>query len=245
MLQKILVSGYLFLALFLGSYYGWSQSRKIMSGLMLDKTESSPVRMGSITNVTLGKTTLSRTNGTFEIEAGVGNIIAYSANGFYADTFSIKQESFESGNMLIALRPLPSTLENVTVVGKYSRYQVDSIERRRSFLEDVGEKPQTTVSKATDLGFGVGINLDRWSKKEKQERKARDIFALMEEDAYVNYRWNEEIVAKYTIYKEDALIDFIERNRPEYLWLRKHPTEEDIMYYINTSLKKEKKKSAH
>jgi hypothetical protein len=94
------------------------------------------------------------------------------------------------------------------------------------------------------MGFGVGINLDRWSKREKRERKARDIFQMMEEEAYVNFRWNEETVGKYTTFKGDDLYGFMERNRPEYQWLRKNPTEEAVLYYINSSLKKEKKKKS-
>jgi hypothetical protein len=34
----------------------------------------------------------------------------------------------------------------------------------------------------------------------------------------------------------------MDRNRPQYLWLRKNPDEEALLYYINTALKKEKKK---
>jgi hypothetical protein len=220
----------------------FSQAKKPISGSVVDKNENTPVRMASITNISLGKTTVSRTNGTFEIEAATGHIIAFSANGFYADTLVVKEETYLSGMLLLTLRPLPSTLTNVTVVGSMSAYQMDSVERRKSFLQDVGEKPIPTVSKATDLGFGVGINLDRWSKKEKQERKARDIFEVMEEEAYVNYRWNEEVVSKYTTFKLDELIEFMDRNRPQYLWLRKNSDEEALLYYINTALKKEKKK---
>ena len=218
------------------------QSRKIITGAALDRNENLPIRMASITNINLGKTTISRGNGTFEIEVGIGHIIAYGANGYYADTLSISAEHFSSGSLLLALRPLPSTLTNVIVVGTYSQYQMDSIERRKSFLEDVGNSEIPAVSRANDMGFGVGINLDRWSKREKRERKARDIFQMMEEEAYVNFRWNEEVVAKYTSFEKDELYGFMERNRPEYQWLRKNPTEESLVYYINSSLKKEKRK---
>ncbi len=224
------------------SLAAFSQAKKPITGSVVDKNENTPVRMASITNISIGKTTVSRTNGTFEIEAATGHIIAYSANGFYADTLVLREENYLSGMLLLTLRPLPATLTNVTVMGSMNPYQLDSVERRKSFLEDVGEKPIPTVSKATDMGFGVGISLDRWSKKEKRERKARDIFEMMEEEAYVNYRWNEEVVAKYTTFKLDELIEFMDRNRPQYLWLRKNPDEEALVYYINTALKKEKKK---
>ncbi len=233
----LIITGFVLL-----SSSGWAQARKTLSGSAVDKNENTPIRMASITNITLGKTTLSRSNGTFELEAGIGHIIAYAANGFYADTLSLTPAQFADGSLLLAFRALPSTLTNVTIVGNYSRYQVDSLERRKSFLQDVGNSKIPVVSRANDMGFGVGINLDRWSKREKSERKARDIFEMMEEEAYVNFRWNEETVGKYTTYKGDDLYAFMERNRPEYQWLRKNPNEEALLYYINSSLKKEKRK---
>jgi hypothetical protein len=221
-----------------------AQSRKIITGSAVDKNENIPIRMASITNLSLGKTTVSRSNGTFELEATIGNIIAYAANGYYADTFFLREENYLSGSLLLALRPLPSTLTNVTVMGSYNQYQMDSVERRKSFLQDVGNNATPAVGGITnpDLGFGVGINLDRWSKKEKRERKARSIFEMMEEESYVNFRWNEALVRKYTTYQDDALYDFMETYRPEYQWLRKNPDEEALLYYINSSLKKDKRK---
>lgn len=218
-----------------------AQQRKIFSGAVVDSAESRAIRMASITNITLGKTTVSRGNGTFELEAGTGNIIAFGANGYYADTLTISLEMYAAGSLLLTLRPLPATLTNVTVLGNMSQYQVDSIERRKNFLQDVGESTIPAVGRANDMGFGVGINLDRWSKKEKRERKARSIFDMMEEDAYVNDRWNESFVGKYTTYKDDELIAFMERNRPQYQWLRKNTSEEALIYFINSALKRERR----
>ncbi len=230
--------------LFVFGQFSIGQGRKIITGAAVDKNDNTAIRMASITNLSIGKTTVSRSNGTFEIEASAGNIIAYSANGYYADTLFLREENYKSGNLLLALRQLPSTLTSVTVMGTYSQYQMDSVERRKSFLQDVGNSALPTVSgiSSPDLGFGVGVNLDRWSKKEKSERKARSIFEMMEEEAYINFRWNEETVTKYVPFKDDELYDFMERNRPEYQWLRKNPDEESLMYFINSSLKKEKRK---
>ena len=109
-------------------------------------------------------------------------------------------------------------------------------------LQDVGESTIPAIGRANDMGFGVGINLDRWGKRERRERKARSIFDMMEEDAYVNNRWNEEFVGRYTTYKNDDLIAFMERNRPEYQWLRKNEEEEALVYFINSALKRERRK---
>ncbi len=218
-----------------------AQERKILNGVMLDKITRKEVRMASVSNITTGKTGVTRSNGVFEVEAAAGHILAFSANGFYADTTSVKKTWFDEGTLVLFIRPLPSTLTNVEVVGNLNPYQIDSLERRKSFLEDVGERPLPAISQATDLGFGVGINIGRWSKKERRERKARTIYSIMEDEAYVNYRWNEELLKKYVTYTGDELIGFMERNRPEHYWLRKNRDEESMKYYINSSLKKERK----
>jgi hypothetical protein len=221
----------------------FAQEKKEIIGLILDQSGNAPLRMASITNITLGKTTVSSSNGTFEIMAGKGNILAFSANGYYADTLTLTSDRFSKSNLILTLKPLPATLANVTVLGKYSQYQVDSIERRKEFTKVVGTTEMPTVSRANDLGFGVGINLDKFSKREREKQKARDLFSIAEQEAYVNWRWNEEIVVKYTRLEGDKLIDFMERYRPDYHWLRKNPEEKEIMYYINTALKKEKRRN--
>jgi hypothetical protein len=136
---------------------------------------------------------------------------------------------------------LPSTLQSVTVTASLNPYQRDSLARREEFLALVGKNSIPAISRANDLGFGVGINLDRFGKTEKRKRNARELFDVLEEDAYVNYRWTEAVVEKYTGYKGEQLFAFMEDHQPAYAWLRKHPTEEDLLYYINDRLKKSKK----
>jgi hypothetical protein len=95
-----ILSALFFAAIFVISHSGFAQGKKIITGSAVDKKENQPIRMASITNITLGKTTVSRSNGTFELEAAIGNIIAYGANGFYADTLSITPEQFTSGSWI-------------------------------------------------------------------------------------------------------------------------------------------------
>jgi hypothetical protein len=142
----------------------------------------------------------------------------------------------------VRLKPLPSTLEDVTVTGSYNHYQLDSIARRRHFLQTVGENEIPTFSRpSSDKDFGIAISLDRYGKTEKNKRKARSLFDITEEEAYINFRWNEKVVDKYTQFKNEELFAFMQKARPSYEWLRKHESEEDLLYYINSQLKKYKK----
>ena len=49
------------------------------------------------------------------------------------------------------------------------------------------------------------------------------------------------MVDKYTQFKDEELFAFMQKARPTYEWLRKHDSEEDLVYYINSQLKKYRK----
>jgi hypothetical protein len=44
-------------------------------------------------------------------------------------------------------------------------------------------------------------------------------------------------VAFYTGFKGDTLRQFLYENSPSYQWLRQHPTNEEVIYYISDQLK--------
>ena len=214
---------------------------KNLIGKVVNKTTGTPIGTGTIRNVNSGKALSPKSDGSFILEAGKGQILAFTANGYFTDTLTVTDSVLSLNGLRIGLRPLPSTLQSVTVTASLNPYQRDSLARREEFLALVGKNSIPAISRANDLGFGVGINLDRFGKTEKRKRNARELFDVLEEDAYVNYRWTEAVVEKYTGYKGEQLFAFMEDHQPAYAWLRKHPTEEDLLYYINDRLKKSKK----
>ncbi len=211
---------------------------KPISGVLLDSATGREIASGNARNILTGKTATSHRDGRFSLAASKGNILSFTAKGYYTDTLTVTDSVLQLSVLEIKLRQLPATLPDVVVYGNLNSYQVDSIERRKDFLATVGEVKIPTVSKANDLGFGVGINIDRFSKREKHKRAARELFDITEEDAYIDYRWNDSLVYKYTKLKGDSLTDFMQTYRPSWEWLRKNPDEEDMVHYINKSLKK-------
>jgi hypothetical protein len=212
-----------------------------MQGLLVDRETKQPLAQGSVLNLNTGKSTLVRASGIFQAEFSKGHLLAFSATGYYSDTLRVSDSVVGLNSLLVVLKPLPNTLPTATITGQnLSDYQRDSLERRREFLAKVGEAKMPAISKANDLGFGIGINLDRWGSSEKNKRKARSVFDIMEEDAYINYRWTDSLVMQYTGYRDDMLWTFMEKYRPSYTWLRAHTSHEDLVYYINAALKKSK-----
>jgi hypothetical protein len=216
--------------------------KKALHGIVTDKSSNQPLGMAGIRNVYSGSTAITHRDGSFIIDASAGAVIAVTANGFYSDTLTVNDSLFTGGVINLSLRALPSTLDDVTVTSTYNQYQRDSLARRRNFLQTVGDHKISTISRPNDSkDFGVALNLDHFSKREKDKRYARSLFDITEEEAYINFRWNEQVVTKYTQYRDDDLSAFMQKARPGYEWLRKHGTEEDLLYYINSQLKKYRK----
>lgn len=242
MISPILKKAGLVLSLLLCVCLTASAQKKAISGTITDSVTQKPVSWASILSVMNGNIVLSKKDGGFIVDASEGQILAFSANGYYSDTLTVSKDVWEKGTLLVRLKPIRSTLEGVTVTaGIHDEYQQDSIERRRYFLQTIGENKIPVVGRANDLGFGIAFNLDHYSKIEKNKRQARSLFDLVEETAYVNFRWEETLVEKYTGFSDEALADFMQKARPTYSWLRKHTTTEDLVYYINSQLKKMRK----
>jgi hypothetical protein len=96
----------------------------------------------------------------------------------------------------------------------------------------------STVSSTNNGAFGVGLNLDKlFKKKYKDQKKSEKLFVSTEEQAYVNYRFSSQMVADYTGLKDEPLRDFLYRYTPSYKWLRQHPSDDEVLYYINDKIK--------
>jgi hypothetical protein len=117
-----------------------------------------------------------------------------------------------------------------------NRYQLDSIERRKEFLQGIANYMIPAVAKANS-GAGIALNIDRFSKNEKRKRRAYAFYESNENEAYINYRFTPELVASLTGFKDDTLQAFMQTYRPSTTWLRANLSREDLVYYINAQLK--------
>ncbi len=221
------------------SSHGLLAQNTTLQGRVVDVVAGDGIQGASIKNLVTGKTASTRNDGTFQLAVSKFDVLVSTAPGFFPDSLRVNDSLLATNMLFIRLRPLPGTLEGVTITANMNPYQIDSMKRRQDYLQRVGgEYKMPTVSRANDLGFGVGINLDKLGKSQKAKRDARNLYEYAEDEAYVNYRWSEEIVRKYTSFDGDTLYEFMDLYRPEYEWLRQNSEDSDIGYHINKSLKK-------
>lgn len=216
-------------------FYASSQTKNII-GIIRDSITLTPVEFASITNMSSQKTVIANVNGVFTMNVSENNLLSIASVNYYIDTFFINNKNWNNDTFFIYLHPITKKLQDVTVTGIINRYQNDSTIRRKQFLENVGGNKIPTVATANS-GAGIGLNIDRFSKREKQKRKAYLLFEKLEEEYYINYRFSVQLVKKYTALKGEQLTQFMNQFRPNYQWLRNNTTEEDLKYYLNEKLK--------
>lgn len=180
---------------------------------------------------------MTSATGRFQIELVENQVLSFAAVGYYFDTIHFNNQYLPQDTLALMLPPLTFSLGNVTVTARgMSRYQLDSMERRKDFLQDIVNYTIPTIAQANS-GAGIALNLDHFSRHEKNKRKAFSFFESNEKEAYINYRFPASLVTKYSGLRDEALQLFMQQYRPSDTWLRGHKTEEDIKYYINDKLK--------
>jgi hypothetical protein len=208
--------------------------RKRVHGFLRDSITHFAIAYGTVNNSSIKKKVQSNSAGLFVIEVAPKDFLFAYAPTYKYDT--LVYSYINTDTITIFLAPAGTILPTVIVTSRYSKYQLDSIKRKASF--DETRSTLKTVSKSNTPGFGVGINLDRFFKqKDKHKKSSERTMIMLEKNAYINYRFSPYIVATYTGLKGDKLQAFINQHTPDYAWLINHPTNEDVIYYINDKLR--------
>ena len=215
----------------------YSQQRWI-SGYLRDSSTHFPIVKGTISNPVTRKKIETDANGFFRVRVSPDDLLYAFADTYRYDT--LRYSILYGDTLTIYLVPLGNVLGNVTVRSQYTKYQLDSMERKATFDLMRGQTLNAIASNRSS-GFGLTFNLDRFTKKKyRNKKKEEKLFEKTEERAYVNYRFSPPVVASYTGLKGDSLRHFIYRFTPSYEWLRQHPSNDDVLYYINEKLKEYK-----
>lgn len=219
----------------------YAQKNKPLIGYLRDSITHAPVVLASVSNNNTGQIVMTGNTGRFKLNVKPNDIISFAAVGYHFDTVQLSRSFLEKDSIDLFVSPLSHDLGNVTVTSKgMSAYQMDSMERRNDLLHDMVSYKKPTFA-LSNSGAGLGISIDRFSKHEKSKRRALDFFDKNEKEAYINYRYSQQLVAETTGFKDDTLRQFMQQSRPSYEWLRSNPSDEDIRYYINDQLKQFKK----
>lgn len=195
----------------------------------------------SVHNLTRQKYNLSDQGGNFKIQALDGDVIIFSSAGYLSDTLTVTV-SMLAGPYDLTMEPRVVALPKVEV-GGLSNYQLDSLERRQDYawVYDRGAAPLVDKQRQGD-GVGVNLNLPFNSSEDRERKKLKKRLIQEEQQYYIDSRFNRDYVARLTRLQGDSLQQFMVHYRPTYAFCRT-ATNQDILLWINDSLKKYKKEN--
>lgn len=221
-----------------------AQAQITIYGIVKDSASRTPVALATVTNLNKGRTAIADYDGHFTLLAEPGNMLVTSFTGYRLDTLRIPENSM-GDTLMINMRLMGEVLPEAVVTAKsrYSRYQLDSMKRRMEYADVLDKSNMPLIGGPVDgSGFGISLNLGRKSKKEKETRQFKSQFELMEEQAFVSYMFSPQKIGDMTGLQGARLVEFMNTYRPNYDWMRKHTTDEDLVYYVNSKMKDYRKK---
>lgn len=206
-----------------------------LTGILKDSVTHFPITAGTVSNNNSGHKVYTNEQGLFRIAVAPNDVIYALAKNYQFDTLTYSP--LFTDTITIYLAPTGSYLPTITVQARYTKYQMDSINRKAEFEQNTGTR-LSTFSSAPSGAFGVGINLDRiFKKRDSDKKKYERIYNNNEIAAYIDYRFSPQLVAYYTGLKGEPLRQFMYLYTPDYEWLRQHPHDNQILFYINDKLK--------
>ncbi|MFT4204612.1 MAG: hypothetical protein QM610_11970 [Chitinophagaceae bacterium] len=230
--------GLVFLGVLVVSQLCHAQNEQKLYGIVKDSLMLTPISGVSIHNVTAKKYSSTGEAGIFQVMVQEGDTLRYHVPGYLSGYYLVPNKKLRMDTVELWLRPMVhEDLPGVYVSSyTYKNYQADSTERMKEFGENVGFK--TPTFSQSNSGAGLGIGLDAlFGKKNKQKKKAFEVFKDEEKQRYIDFRFNKVLVHGYSGLKGARLQEFMHKYRPTYEWLRENPDTEALKYYINDRLK--------
>lgn len=213
-----------------------SQAQVILTGSIVDKDNRLVLPYASVFNKTTGKRTYSDKGGFYKIAANQRDVVVFSFIGYKPDSVIVLQ-SLGTETREVSLVIETRQLHGIEVTSTLTPYQVDSMERRDKFGYILDLPNHKLAGESTPQGAGLVFSpFTRYSRKEKQKREFKKIYAKAETQKYIDSRFTPLFVSRVTSLKGDSLVHFMQDNYPDYNMLR-NMNNEDFIYWVTDKYK--------
>lgn len=219
---------------FAGALHAQNEFPVQVRGQVTDTSGKLVLYPATIRNKNSNARVFSDHGGYYRINANRGDVILVSYVGYVSDSFKVAGTAgMEVHNIKLLMQE--RFLAGVDVSSRWNPYQLDSIARYEEFRPFLETEERSLVDKSKrgpgQGGFGVVVSpFTRYSKKEKDLRKFKQIYASHEKQAYIDYRYSKTFVSRVTGLSGDSLVQFIAKYQPSYEMLRSINNEDLIMW---------------
>jgi len=215
--QRILLSS----ALIYSVNFAFAQT--IIKGEIKDFANNQHMENVNIRNIYTLKGMTTSEDGKFEILVKKGELVEFSKVGYQTLRVRITNEKEPNYYHLIMSRAA-ILLREVDIKGKPIDFKKDSIKFRESY-DLVLRKPQKDEIDMQSMPLAM------LSKKNRQEWAFQEMYAVWEQEKYIDFVFNDKLVQKITYLENEELILFLKKYRPSYAFLRS-ASEYEFLEYI-------------
>ncbi|MBX9449143.1 MAG: hypothetical protein KL787_05250 [Taibaiella sp.] len=222
----------LFLILFIAALDAHAQ---MMQGKIYDVDGKKPLKDVIIHNIFSEEIVYSDENGRFRIEVRPGELVEFKMYNYKTSRVRIHDAPASYYEVPMAIGPFE--LEGLTVYGRDASRKIDSIKTAEVFQKalrtkklegmDAFQHPISALSKE---------NRRIWAFQERYRRT--------EQEKYIEYVFNPELIRQLTALGEDSIEDYRRRFRPTIDWLTEW-NEYDYYLYIKNSVATYRTNSAY
>jgi hypothetical protein len=207
-------------------------AQTVINGHVIDLADSSFLDNVNVRNIHSMKGMTIQSKGKFELEVRKGELIEFSKIGYQTVRIRITNEK-EPRYYNIVMNKAPIQLREVDIRGKTLDYKKDSIRYRETYDLVLRKEKRNEIDMRS-------MPLAMLSRKNRQEWAFQEMYEIWEREKFIDFTFNERLVARITYLKEEELKQFMKRYRPSYDFLR---TASDYEYldYIKSSYFKFKK----
>lgn len=201
--------------------------------------DSKPISGAIVENLRSKSVSQTVPTGDFIMAIKKGDTLLTNYADFKTDTLIYNNQT----PLLIALKPLPSLLDEVTI----SERQLSPLDKLQKNQDDfkqiyrIGDDSHVFIIMPGFPWAGLAINLDalynHFSRAGRNARKLQKTLIRDYKDDVVDARYTKSLVTKYTGYEGKQLDDFMIDNRPTYEFM-KYATDYDLIVYIKQKLGK-------
>jgi hypothetical protein len=189
----------------------------MIQGRIYKQHSQQPLAGVMVTSYATNVTTHTDTEGRFTLLSNNNDSLLVQALGCQPRTFSLSNQIL-ADTITIAWSAPIQLLDSIIVNRPLSKYQIDSLERLHIFDSMLSKKfPSTKVVNNTEGSgyFGLTINgpisgiLSKLSRKNKRLKRFQNGYQSTENEHFLNFKYNEDVVMGITDLDEDQAGQFI------------------------------------
>ena len=225
--------------LFILVFHAQSFAQQTVNGKVYSATTDSIITGASIFNRNSKQVVYSGKDGRYSIAASENDILIFSGVGFVPDTVTVQFQMLLT-SYDVSMKQDIVYLPEVRVTSSYS---LDSLARRNYYAHIYAKQPGITGRNRPSDGVGISLSpFSYFSAEAKQKRILKKRLVKQEREAYIDFSFPPDWVARLTGLKDDSLRLFIYRYRPSYDFCRR-TDRQGMIIYISDRLKEFRKPS--